>query len=138
MCLPDVESGPPPADALEMSSGKLLAGYVLLNALLYAYSVARYGLPPDAFSWTCIGIGAFILLLLVRGSRGAWLLSFIGSTLALVFGLAALLQEDVLSVEWAFVVAVYAMQVLILTRPELREHIRRATYERAIRSHRSW
>jgi uncharacterized membrane protein YccC len=121
-----------------MSIRRFLAAYVLLNAGLYGYSLVRYGLPPDAFSWGCVAFGVFVLVLLVRGSRGAWVLSFFGSTLALVFGVAVLLREDGPTLEWAFIAFVYAMQVAILLTPDVREYIRRASYERAIRAHRSW
>jgi hypothetical protein len=77
-------------------------------------------------------------MLLVRGSRGAWLLSFLGSSLALAFGIGLLVHEDVLTLEWAFVLVVYAAQVLILFAPGLRDYVRRVSYDRAIRAHRSW
>jgi len=50
--------------------------------------------------------------------------------LALVFGVAVLLREDGPTLEWAFVASVYAMQAAILWTPDVREYIRRASYER--------
>lgn len=121
-----------------MSIRRVLTAYVLLNAGLYVYSFLRYGFPPDAFSWSCVAFGVFVLVLLVRGSRGAWVLSFFGSTFALVFGVAVLLREEGLILEWALVTCVYATQIAILLTPDVREYIRRASYERAIKAHRSW
>src|SRR6266498_4871472 len=90
---PQLEGQATTADSAEMSIRRFLAAYVLLNAGLYVYSLVRYGLPPDAFSWGCAAFGVFVLVLLVRGSRGAWVLSFFGSTLALILGLAVLMHE---------------------------------------------
>jgi hypothetical protein len=90
-----------------MSARRLLAGYVLLNLALYLYGALRYGVPVDVVSWVCMGISLLILGLLVRGSRGAWLLSFLGATLAVAYGMSGLADEEGLTVEWLFIFVVY-------------------------------
>jgi apolipoprotein N-acyltransferase len=121
-----------------MTARRLLATYVLLNLAFYLYSAIRYGVPFDALSWVCMGVSLLILVLLVRGSRGAWLLSFLGATFAVAYGAGVLMDEDGLTVEWLFIFVVYVLQLRILTSAEVREYTRRTAYERAIKAHRSW
>jgi hypothetical protein len=121
-----------------MSTRQLLGAYVFLNAGLFLYGALRYGVSSDISYWVCVGFNALILMLLVRGSRGAWVLSFVGASLALAYGVVLLLREDGLTPEWAFLFVVYAMQVMILFAPEVRHYMRRASYERAIGTQRGW
>ena len=134
----DLEADSRVADDVKVTARRLLAIYALLNAGLYAYGFARYGLPADTSTWACVAVSALVVVLLLRGSRGAWILSFLGSTLALIVCVTVLLGGDPLTMEWVFVGTLYATQVAALANPMVREHIRRTTYERAIRANRSW
>ena len=121
-----------------MTARRLLAVYVLLNLAVYLYTGVGYGMSFDAFSWVCLCVSLLILGLLVRGSRGAWLLSFFGATLAVAYGMSVLMDEDGRTVEWVFTFVIYVLQVLILASTEVRAYTRRTSYERAIKAHRSW
>src|SRR5205809_6748602 len=114
-----------------MNTRQFLAAYTLLDVGVFLYSALRYEVLSDASYWLCFGFNALVLVLLFRGSRGAWLLSFLGSSLALVYGVDVLPHENVLTLEWAFIFVVYTMQVLILVAPQIRHYVRRASYERA-------
>src|SRR5215210_1809054 len=113
-----------------MTARRLLATYVFLNLAFYLYGAIRYGVPFDALSWVCTAVSLLILVLLVRASRGAWLLSFLGATFAVAYGAGVLMDEDGLTVEWLFIFVVYVLQLLILASGEVREYTRRTAHER--------
>jgi hypothetical protein len=118
-------------------SGKLLTYYAISNALIYLYVLFRC--PFDAGYAVSVCISALIVVLLFRGSRGAWLLAFLNSALAL--GCAVVAFNEVAGVyvaEWLAVTALFATQVGLLLASEVREFVRITTHERAIRSGRSW
>src|SRR5258705_4443120 len=74
------------ADPGAVSVRVLLAVYTLVNAGVYAFDAIRYGY--SSFDWISFAISALIIGLLWRGSRGAWLLSFLGSALGFIVFLA--------------------------------------------------
>jgi hypothetical protein len=116
-----------------VSARSLLGLYALLNAALYVYAELRFGY--SAFDWICIGFVVLLIALLWRGSRGAWLLSFVGSAPA--FAIGAVSVGD-WSLEWLAFTGVLGAQVLILLTPQVRCFVRQTAYTRAIRAHRSW
>jgi len=107
----------------------LLAVYTLLNAGLYIFDAIRYGV--GSYDWISLGISALIIALLWRGSRGAWLLSFLGSALGFIVFLANASDGDSLAGSLA-ATAFFGAQVGILLTPQMRRFVREtATTERS-------
>jgi hypothetical protein len=121
-------------DQVRVGPRRLLVTYALLAGALFLFSSIRYQASWGVSDWVWLSFNVGILVLLVRGSRGAWLLSFFASSAGLLYGIILGLHQGDLTLGWMFVFFAYAAQVLILLTPEVRRYLQRTAHERAIRS----
>jgi hypothetical protein len=130
-----IRRGRSEADPRPVSVRILLAVYTLLNAGVFVFDAIRYGF--GSFDWISFGVIALIIGLLWRGSRGAWLLSFLGSALGFIVFLANATDTNALAGSLA-ATAFFGAQVVILLTPQVRGFMRETAHRRAIQNHRRW
>ncbi len=117
-----------------MSVRALLALYTAANVALWLYAALRYGY--TASEWICIIAGVLLVIFLWRGSRGAWVLSFVGAAGAFVLGIS--FAEEAWGFEWLLYATLIGLQVIVLLSPRIRAFVRDTAHRRAVLARRSW
>jgi hypothetical protein len=116
-----------------MSVRALLGLYAGANAALWLYYGLRYGYV--ASEWICLVAGVLLVVFLVRGSRGAWMLSFVWSAGAFALGMS--LAEKEWGLEWLLCATLIGVQLVVLLTPTVREFVRETAHRRAVLASRS-
>jgi len=117
-----------------MSVSALLGLYTAANVALWLYVALRYGY--TASEWICVIAGVLLVIFLWRGSRGAWLLSFVWAAGAFILGMS--LAEKEWGFEWLLCATLIGLQLLVLLTPKMREFVRDTAHRRAVLARRSW
>jgi len=119
-------------DVAAVSVRALLAFYTAANVAPWLYVAFRYGYTTS--EWFCVVAGVLLVIFLWRGSRGAWLLSFVWAAGAFVLGMS--LAEK--GFEWLVSATLLGLQLIVLLTPTMREFVRDTAHRRAVLARRSW
>lgn len=107
-----------------------------LFAVVAAYCIGRYGV-HGASDVAGVAVEAVPLVLLLRGSRGAWLACFATAGAGTVYA-SVLASRGAADAETLLFAAAYAGQAAILLHPRVRTFVQERAQLRAIAAHRSW
>jgi hypothetical protein len=113
-----------------MTPRALVALYAAASAVMWLYESVRYGY--GAAAWACVIAEVVLVVFLWRGSRGAWVLSFIWTAGAFALGMS--LAASAWGFEWLLCASLVGFQLILLLTPQVREFVRETAQHRALRA----